>query len=75
MKEFCFVGFGGFIGSTLRYRINIFSNKLIYVQIIPYGSLIANCLGCLLVGLSLGLSNKFNLEPESINLFNVFFVY
>ena len=45
------------------------SNKIVYIQIIPYGTLIVNCLGCLFVGLYRGISDKFNLESESINLF------
>ena len=69
MKEIWYVGIGGFLGSVLRYGINIFSYRSYPIQLIPYGTLFVNCLGCFLAGISVALLKKYNLNIESLNLF------
>jgi len=69
MKEFLYVGAGGFIGSALRYGINLLSYRIISVQIIPYGTLIVNCVGCFFIGLIMGLLKKNILLTDNFNLF------
>ncbi|WP_346981041.1 CrcB family protein, partial [Clostridium perfringens] len=43
------VGLGGFLGASLRYLISIFAAKN-FGGNFPYGTLIANILGALLIG-------------------------
>ena len=69
MKEIWYVGIGGFLGSVLRYGINLFSYRSYPIQLIPYGTLFVNCLGCFLAGISVALFKKYNLNIESLNLF------
>jgi CrcB protein len=69
MKEIWYVGIGGFLGSVLRYGINLFSYRSYPFQLIPYGTLFVNCLGCFLAGISVALLKKYNLNIESLNLF------
>ena len=69
MKEAWYVGIGGFLGSVLRYGINLLSNRSYPIQLIPYGTLLVNCLGCFFVGASAALFKKFNLNIQSLNLF------
>ena len=69
MKEIWYVGIGGFLGSVLRYGINLFSYRSYPIQLIPYGTLFVNCLGCFLAGISVALFEKYNLNIESLNLF------
>ena len=69
MKEIWYVGIGGFLGSVLRYGINLFSYRSYPIQLIPYGTLFVNCLGCFSRGISIALLKKYNLNIESLNLF------
>ena len=69
MKEIWYVGIGGFLGSVLRYGVNLFSYRSYPIQLIPYGTLFVNCLGCFLAGISVALLKKYNLNIESLNLF------
>ena len=69
MKEIWYVGIGGFLGSVLRYGINLFSYRSYPIQLIPYGTLFVNCLGCFLAGISIALLKKYNLNIKSLNLF------
>ena len=68
MKEIWYVGIGGFFGSVLRHLINVISYRSYPIQIIPYGTLVVNCIGCFLVGISVALFKKYNLNIESLNL-------
>jgi CrcB protein len=52
--ETILVFFGGGIGSLMRYGLGIFLNK----ETIPYGTLTANVLGSLFIGLLFGLHFK-----------------
>ncbi len=51
------VGLGGAIGSILRYLIQ----RAFPVSFFPYGTLIVNISGCLLIGILWGLLSKNNL--------------
>ena len=68
MKEIWYVGIGGFFGSVLRHLINVISYRSYPIQIIPYGTLFVNCIGCFLLGISVALFKKYNLNIESLNL-------
>lgn len=68
MKEIIYVGIGGFIGAALRYLISNLTPKIIGNQL-PFGTLIVNVLGCLLIGFILGLYTSTNLISDSMKLF------
>ena len=44
------IGFGGFIGSILRYLLGSGVQKLVPQAYFPYGTLAVNLLGCLAIG-------------------------
>lgn len=56
MKQFLFVFLGGGLGSALRYFIAKSFNG--YFQHFYLGTFLVNVIGCLLIGLILGLSAK-----------------
>ena len=49
------VGFGGFIGSVFRYFLGLFIHSIFRQSTFPYGTLSANILGCLIIGILSGL--------------------
>lgn len=49
------VGFGGFIGSVFRYFLGLFIHSIFRQSAFPYGTLSANILGCLIIGILSGL--------------------
>ena len=51
MTNILLVGFGGFIGSVLRYLIGgVIQNSMKRLDF-PYGTLVVNLLGCLVIGM------------------------
>ena len=65
MKQLLFVFIGGGFGSALRYLIG----KLLNTNTgIPYGTLLVNVLGSLLIGVILGLAQKNNSLSQNITL-------
>lgn len=63
MKIILAIGVGGFIGGIARYLISLFiQNK--YLSTFPYGTLAVNIIGCFLIGLVYGLSEKGNINME-----------
>lgn len=59
MKTAVLVGIGGFIGSVTRYFATAYINKLIHTPF-PFGTFTVNIVGCLLIGLFFGLSERLN---------------
>ena len=49
------VGSGGFIGALARYGVGGLVHRQLPLAIFPYGTLLVNLLGCLLIGLLAGL--------------------
>ncbi|MGN6341780.1 MAG: fluoride efflux transporter CrcB [Ginsengibacter sp.] len=63
MKIVLLVGFGSFIGGMSRYLITLFvQNKIL--STFPYGTLAVNIIGCFLIGVIYGLSERGNMNPE-----------
>lgn len=64
MQRILYVGVGGFIGAVLRYIISVNSSKLFGTQF-PYGTLIVNIAGGILIGIimELSLTTKF-ISPD-----------
>lgn len=57
IKQFLFVGFGGALGSMLRYATSILTAKY-YANTFPLATFITNVLGCLIIGLLIGYFSK-----------------
>lgn len=53
------IGFGGFLGSIGRYLTNLLFNQ-IWPFSFPLGTLVANILGSLLIGIAFGFSGKYD---------------
>ena len=66
MRILLSVGFGGFIGSILRYLCSIALNKII-ISNFPIGTLFVNVAGCFLIGLL--INNNYQVANISINEF------
>lgn len=64
----CLVGCGGFIGAALRYLISIQSAKT-FGSTFPYGTLLVNILGALLIGMLMELSLTSTLITPNFRLF------
>ncbi len=52
------VGAGGFLGAVARYGVGRGLSHALEVQWIPYGTLVVNVVGCLLMGLAAGLMEE-----------------
>lgn len=58
------VGAGGFVGSALRFVVSGWAQRLAATGGFPYGTLLVNVIGCLLIGLLGGLAEyRQVLEP------------
>lgn len=58
------IGTGGFIAGILRYITTIYFTKL-FPSAFPYGTFLVNILGCLLIGIVYGLSERLSwFTPE-----------
>jgi len=64
------IGIGGFIGSISRYTCSIYFTKA-FASPFPYGTFIVNVLGCLLIGIFYGLSEKFDWFTPELRFFLV----
>ncbi|MEM0518594.1 MULTISPECIES: fluoride efflux transporter CrcB [Aequorivita] len=67
MKQLALVFIGGGLGSTLRYGLAKYLNS--YETGIPYGTLAANILGSLLIGIILGVALKNETLSQNTVLF------
>lgn len=68
MQKILYVGIGGFIGASLRYIISTGSARVFGTQL-PYGTLIVNVLGGILIGFIMELSIQTNIVPADLKLF------
>jgi CrcB protein len=63
MKIILLIGAGSFVGGILRYLLALFIDSKLFSPI-PLGIFIVNFTGCLLIGILIGLSEKFRIAPE-----------
>jgi fluoride exporter len=63
MKILLAIGTGSFIGGVLRYLLSQFIQGRV-VQAFPLGTLVVNILGCLLIGLVFGFSERGQVSAE-----------
>lgn len=68
IKFFLLVGIGGFIGSIARYAVSLFFSKIVKLDF-PYGTFVVNIVGCLLIGIFFGMSEKQNWLNENWRIF------
>ena len=66
LKALLIVFIGGGLGSSFRYLITLFVRST--STQFPYATLIANLLGCFLIGLIVGYLNRIGLLKENLNL-------
>ena len=64
LKTLLLVGSGGFFGSVCRYLLTRFV-MLHWPSAFPFGTFTVNILGCLLIGLLMGLSFSHSLSGQS----------
>lgn len=62
------VGAGGFIGAGSRYMLAHIATQYFKHSSFPYGTLIVNLTGCLLIGIIAALFRKFDIGQEQIRL-------
>lgn len=67
LKSLLIVGIGSFTGGALRYYISTLM-KSACVQGFPWGTLAVNLLGCLLIGLLLGIFSRCGVQSNSWSL-------
>lgn len=71
MKEFLFVFVGGGIGSSLRYLVSLLWKQFISQPsvsnpiLFPWPTLVANVLGCFLIGLFYAHASSWHLKPDT----------
>jgi CrcB protein len=68
MRKLIYVGIGGFIGACLRYLVSTNSSELFGTEF-PYGTLIVNVVGGLLIGFIMELSLTTDLISPNLRLF------
>ncbi len=68
MQSILCVGIGGFIGACLRYIVSISSSKLFGTQF-PYGTLVVNVIGGILIGLIMEFSLTTDFISPNLKLF------
>ena len=61
---------GGSLGAASRYGINLLSVRL-WGSHFPFGTLVVNLAGCLMIGIAFGVAGKSNLMSPSARLFFV----
>lgn len=66
-RMFILVGIGGFLGSICRYwSASLFTR--VFPSPFPYGTLIVNITGCLLIGIFYGLSEHYRWFNPSLRI-------
>ncbi|MEZ4647453.1 MAG: fluoride efflux transporter CrcB [Candidatus Eisenbacteria bacterium] len=63
---FLFIALGGAIGACCRYAVTLLASRIWPEQSLPIGTLGANILGCLCIGVLAGLAeSRLALSPEA----------
>lgn len=69
MYKILLVGTGGFIGAILRYGLSGFTQKCTGSVAFPFGTLVVNLLGCLVIGMLWRLDEIHGLLSTDTRLF------
>jgi CrcB protein len=67
--DMLWVGFGGFVGSSLRFVISGWVHRLSGTSTFPYGTLVVNVVGCLLLGFLGGWAEHRQMLTPATRLF------
>jgi fluoride exporter len=70
LKTIFYIAIGGGIGSVLRYLTSLLVGKYCH-SVFPYGTFLANIIGCLLIGLFVGYFEKNVLLSKELKFFLV----
>lgn len=68
LKNVLIIGMGGFIGTISRYLSTVYVHKWVAISF-PLGTFLVNVLGCFLIGLFYGISEKSELMTNEWRLF------
>lgn len=68
LRSILIVGFGGFIGTVARYLTSRYFQENI-ASVFPWGTFVVNIVGCFVIGLIYGLSEKGDFLSSDIRLF------
>lgn len=63
------VGFGGFIGASLRYATGLFVGRFSMGSQFPFGTFVVNILGCLIIGFLAGITDSRALLNDTTRAF------
>lgn len=63
------IGSGGFVGALARYGLGGLVHRQLPMTAFPYGTLVVNLLGCLLIGVLAGLADSRQLFGPEFRLF------
>jgi CrcB protein len=69
LSQVLVVGAGGFIGSALRFLIGGWVQRLAVAGVFPFGTLVVNVIGCLLIGFLGGLAESRQIMEYGHRLF------
>lgn len=67
MKNMLFIMLGGAVGSTLRYLTSLACQSIRWFNM-PWGTLVVNVIGCFLLGLLIGLGERYTSFPKEAYL-------
>lgn len=67
-RIFLLVGLGGFLGSIARYAMSLGFSKILPLNF-PYGTFTVNILGCMLIGIFFGWSEKHDWMSDQWRIF------
>ncbi len=68
LKTLLYIGFGSFLGGIARYLTSRAVQNS-FASAFPYGTMTVNLLGCLLIGLIFGISERTNLISDEWRIF------
>ena len=63
MKQVLLVGTGSFLGGIARYLVSQLVREK-FLSLFPYGTLVVNITGCLLIGIVFGYNEKAMVNPD-----------
>ena len=69
MRGIFFVGAGSFVGGVLRYLLSTWVHRLLDNPWFPYGTLVVNASGCLVIGFLSGLADERSVFTSEARLF------
>ncbi|MBK6346155.1 MAG: fluoride efflux transporter CrcB [Bacteroidales bacterium] len=68
LKVLLVIGSGSFLGGISRYLVSRYVQNTL-ITAFPFGTFIVNLIGCFLIGLFFGLSERDNLSNAEVRLF------